>query len=524
MRVPLTGGAYSARSVIASAQRCVNLYAEKNPQDSPVPYTYYGAPGLVSLSPARNEPGRCDYVANNDVLYHVTGPNVFRVNPDWTFQHLGVIGSSSGHVSMSDNGTTALLVDGSNRGWTIDLTTHVMAEVTSATNAPDPASGTYDFHGANRVDAIDGFLVLNWPGTRNFYSTYLNQIVFDALYFAAKNGRSDNLVTVATTHREIVLIGERTSEPWFNAGNAKFPYEIIPGAFLEIGCEAVHSLARAGAGVLFWLARDENGAKMVVRYENHQVTRVSNHAMEAAMAAYPTTADAEGFCFQMGGHYFYQINFPAADRSWRFDETVPDQFSEVLWTDADGGEHRHRAATCAFAYGRNVCTDWETGELYAFDFDADTDAGRPIVWRRGWPHMMGDGRLVNYPGFVLDIEAGTAPNAASIPGPFPMRTGADDIRDAGPDPDADAVLAGPAPPDPLVAIPQVWLRWSNDRGRTWGSSLPQSLGGTGQYKTQPQWNRTGIARDRVFEAFGVRSGRLAINGAFLDPSPIILGS
>ena len=33
-----------------------------------------------------------------------------------------------------------------------------------------------------------------------------------------------------------------------------------------------------------------------------------------------------------------------------------------------------------------------------------------------------------------------------------------------------------------------------------------------------------MARDRVFEIYGVIPGRLAINGAFLDPQPISLAS
>lgn len=48
-KVPLTEGAYTTRSVIAEAQRCVNLYGEKNPEDSSFPFTYYPTPGLRFL-------------------------------------------------------------------------------------------------------------------------------------------------------------------------------------------------------------------------------------------------------------------------------------------------------------------------------------------------------------------------------------------------------------------------------------------------------------------------------------------
>ena len=64
----------------------------------------------------------------------------------------------------------------------------------------------------------------------------------------------------------------------------------------------------------------------------------------------------------------------------------------------------------AFAYGMNLCQDWQTGALYKVDLNAYTDAGSPIVRRRGFPHMVKDGKRVQYLQFIADMEVGTAPN------------------------------------------------------------------------------------------------------------------
>jgi hypothetical protein len=419
----------------------------------------------------------------------------------------------------------------------------------------------FAFYGADRVDIIDGFMVLNQPGTRNFYSTYLNEVKFDSLFFAAKNGYSDNLVTIIVMKREIWLVGERTSEVWFDAGAADFPFQIMPGPFVQHGCIAKSSIAQAN-GSAFWLSQDQNGQAIVVRTEGYDAKRISNFALETAMAKYPKVTDAEAFTFQQRGHTFYQINFPSADRSWRWDETVPDQWHEPLWTDANGVEHRHRAACSAFAYGKNVVADWETGELYALDPENHTDNGAPMHYRRGFPHMVGDGKQVIYPGFTLDVEAATGLGTIDPPGPFPLLTGASGVNSAPPidssEPTAssyhttylldgfgnqvldgfgkpiissigivdgtvlfeDALLAGPAPLQ--ATAPLVYLRWSDDRGRTFGNPLSQSLGAQGQYLSQPQWNRCGRARDRIWEVYGVLPGRFAIQGAWLDPAPIVM--
>lgn len=529
MRVPLNQGAYQARSVIANAQRSVNLYAEKNPADSEVPYTHYNVPGLTSLAtlsvPA---PGRGLYWANSGDLYYVAGSTVYYVTPAWALVPLGTLTTGNGVVSMADNGTTLGLVDGSPNGYQINLTTRAMTKISALTNAPPV--GTFAFYGANRVDMLDGYMLFNQPGTRNFYSTYNNEMIFDSLYFAAKNGYSDPLVSVIVTRREIWLIGERTAEIWFNAGLPDFPFQIMPGPFVQHGCIAKYSVAQVD-GAVFWLSQDQAGASIIVRAEGYIAKPISTPAMNNTFASYPTVADAQGFCFSMNGHTFYQINFPTANKSWRWDEMTPGLWHEVVWTDTEGRENRHRASCAAWAYGKNVCADWQTGELYAFDLNNVTDAGQPMQFRRGWPHMMKDGQRVIYPGFVLDVEAGTSMDTTDDPGPFPQITspggvGGTPSIDAGPV--EDGLLVGPGPGGSAAASTNVpatiWLRWSDDRGRTFGNPVAQSLGATGKYLTQPQWNRTGMARDRVFEVFGTIPGKLAINGAFLDPEPIILKS
>ena len=65
MRVVLTGGAYQAASLIAGAQRCVNLIPEAIPPSDgePVPMTHYPTPGLrrvATLSTSGTNPFRVD--------------------------------------------------------------------------------------------------------------------------------------------------------------------------------------------------------------------------------------------------------------------------------------------------------------------------------------------------------------------------------------------------------------------------------------------------------------------------------
>ncbi len=79
----------------------------------------------------------------------------------------------------------------------------------------------------------------------------------------------------------------------------------------------------------------------------------------------------------------------------------------------------------------------------------------------------------------------------------------------------------PEIPEPIVVIPppMISLSWSDDRGKTFGFPVEQSLGDVGEYLTTVSWNRLGMARDRVFKLQWSASVKTALNGAFITFKP-----
>ncbi|MEN9756792.1 MAG: hypothetical protein RL755_979 [Pseudomonadota bacterium] len=108
----LTIGAYQARSVIASAQRCVNLYLEANPQGSVFPFTHYPTPGLTLKSNVPAISWRGLYSASNNQLYGVCGNIVYAISSSFVCTVIGTITSYAGPVSMVDNTVDLILVEG----------------------------------------------------------------------------------------------------------------------------------------------------------------------------------------------------------------------------------------------------------------------------------------------------------------------------------------------------------------------------------------------------------------------------
>jgi hypothetical protein len=74
MRALLTSASYTAQSLKANAQRCVNLYPEANSPDSTAPTTFYHTPGLKlwSTMPGTG-PVRCLFRASNGHLFARAG-------------------------------------------------------------------------------------------------------------------------------------------------------------------------------------------------------------------------------------------------------------------------------------------------------------------------------------------------------------------------------------------------------------------------------------------------------------------
>ena len=499
MLVPLLGGAYQARSPIANAQRCVNLYPEVNTKDAPFPVTHYQRPGLRPLAaPDVAARGRGIWRASNGNGYCVIGQGVYQIGPTWALAHLGDLAIPGTYpCSLTDNGTTALLVDSTPAGYTITLANGAFTRVND---------GTGTFNGATRVDFMDTFILWNLPGTNQFGSTYSNGIVFDPLYVAAKTDYPDPLMSLIVNRHELVLPGQLKTEIWYDAGNANFPFAELPGAYHEHGTGAPYSVASSDISV-FMLGQDLQGQGIVFRIRGYECKRISNHALEfqiRKMAATGTITDAVGYTHQQDGHVFYQLHFPTGNQTWTFDEATGEWHQET-WTDANGNLNRHRGNGAAFINATNVCIDWENGTIYAMDPGCYTDtvngAAGPISWIRGFPHQVRgtlnlgalgldrgtewNGNRNRYKRFVADLECGNG------------------TLDA----------AGNAP--------QVLLRASVDRGRTFVTAQLQSAGAPGQYETQPQWLQpVGVARDVVFELEYSFAGEAALNGAFVDVEPL----
>ncbi len=465
MIVPFVGPAYVGRSVNVNDQRCINFYLETD-KTQKQPIALYGTPGLTTKATATQAAVIRGMRAIGNALYVVSGSKLYKYSTVYGETLLGTLNTSTGTVSMADNLTQLMLVDGQD-GYIVTLSNDAFAVI-----------GDADFPAApDIVDFIDQYFIVNDHATQNFYISALTDgSSWDALDIGSTEGFPDDIISMIADHRELWLFGERSTEIFSNTGNPDFPFERISGGFIEHGIAGAYCVTKADNSI-FWLGGDDRGAGLVWRANGYTPVRVSTHAIETAIQGYTTISDCIAWAQQQDGHTFIWFTFPTANATWVYDVAASADMGIPCWhqraytTPADGTLVRHRANAYAFFNGEHIVGDHTNGKLYELDFTCYSDAGDEMTSLRGCPHIWdkkNQNRMFHH-HLHIDIESGVG------------------------------LVSGDG------SDPQIQLRWSDDGGHTWSSWHYEdigsfaAIGAIGEYKKRARWNRLGMARDRIYE-------------------------
>jgi hypothetical protein len=459
MKTQFLGPAYQTRSPILASQTAINIYPQLMEIASDNVGGFYGTPGLDSVYTGAGEV-RGLWQAKG-VLYAVIGSTVYRFDNAYTATNLGNLPSSSGKVSIADNGLQ--IVFAHHLGWHyVDLGGTAIASVTGA-----PANSV--------VVAQDNYLAFtNEDGT--FGITGLGDATsINPLDVATPEGSPDGLISIISDHRELWLFGEETTEIWTNTGAAFFPFERAPGGFMEQGCAAKWTPAKVGGNSVMWLGRDKAGQNIVFQSNGYVPVRVSTHAIEYEISKYSTVEDAFAYAYQQEGHYFYVLTFPTGNATWVYDISTR-MWHQRAYLD-DGNLIRHRSNCHALFNGKHIVGDYENGKLYEMSLDVYTDDGDPIYRERAWETPDNEHKKVRIDSVELIALTG--------------------------DGEADSA-------------PIVTLQVSQDAGRNWGYERDTTLGLIGVYKARARWRRIGSGRDTVLRVKTTMNGRVSWVGANID--------
>ena len=444
-----------SQSPITNPERLVNLYVEyPSSPGARVQQVLYPTPGVTSFvsvteSPIRGifaQEGRCWFVAGNQ-LYELFEAGTATARGD--------VGVTNDPVCFTTNGAGGgeLFLTTGGLGYTYNLATNTLTLVQQ---------------GVTQCAMIDGyFLALN-PTTSTLYLSDLNDgLTWDPTQFTQRSAASDPWRAMQVTYKEIWLMGEQTSEVWYNPGTFPFPFAPIPGALMYQGIAAPATLKRL-AGAMMWVAQNEEGDRTVQRAgaSGYDPQKVSSDALDTAMKAYPTVSDAYALTYQEEGHDFYILSFPQGRESWGFDGVTGQWHERGSWDPGGGRYDAWRASCHARAFNRHFVGDRESSAVFTMSNTVFTDFDGTGVRR------------------VRRAPALTLPNMAHE---FLRIHALEVIVDPG------VGLATGQGSDP-----QMMCRISRDGGKSFGSLRQTTMGAVGNHETRVKFRRLGRARNGKF--------------------------
>ena len=485
-RFAFCGPSYQSTSPIVNAEECINFYPESTEgSQAKTALALYPTPGLAVFAslPSGDIPQGIIWVPSQGRCF-AAGNKLYELLADGTVVDLGVLLPPIGPVFMACN-PTQLLICTAGTLWTLTFSTNTLTKV-----------GSPPFTVVSQIGFSDGFFVaMQTSPAAIALSAINNGASWPALSVSTISLFPDNLVSMIVDHREIVLFGNTKSVVYANAGAAIFPFQPVPGSYVEQGADSLAAQVQLDNSV-FWTSFDQRGNLVAYRSQGYNGIRISNHAVEQQWQSYPKTSDAIGYSFQMNGHPWWHIYFPTAKVSWRYDVSTGMWHKALGWDNGQWTAHNSQAH--AFAFGKHLVADWNSSNIYQMAMPSYSggswnfcdDAGAPIRRLRRCPYIQTEWVRMFHNRIQFDLEVGLGP----IP---PLTDGSGNPRD-----------------------PQMILRWSDDGTKTWSNDHFLNCGQAGNYNRRVFKTRLGSTlHGRVYEVNMTDPIPWRFADAYLDAEP-----
>ena len=352
----------------ADAERTINWFVEnpdggalgKNPQGMLVP-----RPGLRPFATLAAGPVRCIFEINGRT-FAVGGNSFEEVFASGNTTVLGTVGSSDVHpVTMASSGTQSnqLALTTAGQLYVLDMLTNVLTHITSI-NFMQPVQTVVFF---------DSTFITLRGGTRQIYYSALEDATsWDPLQVEEVSLFADNLVQIAVSHETLWLFGSQHSLPYIDTGDADIPYQPISETVVEWGVAAPWSVASMD-NTLFALTGNQNGRDQVMRINGYNFQRVSSYSSEIFFNRAEGMDQSIGWCYSEAGHTFYQVYAPNMQTSWVYDAATGMWCERSQWSTKLRRHFPHLGRCHAFAFGKHLVGDRQSGTIYEQSLTFTTD-------------------------------------------------------------------------------------------------------------------------------------------------------
>lgn len=401
------GPSNQSQSLLADTERLVNFYTEAiQSRYAPVSSALYPTPGRRTFA-TTTDVGGGDIFTAAGRAFAVIGLNLYEVYGTGLTNLIGAVARDNNPAQMAYNSASGgqLVVASGTNAYHYNLTTAVFQQVLTAE--------------CTMIGSIDGrFLAFNIVTGQVRLSDLNDGTSWSAQSFA-RSAASDRWQAMVIGNREICMLGEETTEFWYNSGATPQPFALNPGSLFQVGTRAPWSARRVGDAIV-WLSGSTNGQGRPMRARGYAAEPIGNYAVETAIATYARTgtiADCEVLSYEQEGHQFAVFSFPQFG-SWAVDVDTG------AWHEIgpyDSANFRYGVwgprAHCV-AFNKHLVVDRTTGIVSELDVTIPDDLGVAIRRLRIGPPLYASSRqrmvvsrldLLFEPGLGLVSGQGSAP-------------------------------------------------------------------------------------------------------------------
>jgi hypothetical protein len=363
--LPGVGGFYKVPGLHWSAQDCLNwIPVRAEAAGTRTQFMLRQPPGLRPLvrfgegagRGIRNVEGR---------LYAVVGTQLHQVTSALVAIPRGTV-PGVGRVSMAHNqsgGGNQLAIDNGSARYVLNTATNEFGKVTDE-----------GFPGSFMSFYIDQYLGFIEPQGRFWgHSDLADAHAYNTLDRYEAEADPDRIVTAHVSHREVLIFGRDTTEPFVNTGASTGTFERASNTVIEAGCSAKFSPVSLDNSVCFL-----DNRRVPRRLDGYTPVRIGQVAIEAALAECTSSEIARswGFGWEDRGHAVWYLTVPG-----RF--TFGYDFLTGEWHRRSSGERPDwRLGDLVFWNGMWVGQDYRDGALYVLDWDYFYDGTEELVRER----------------------------------------------------------------------------------------------------------------------------------------------
>lgn len=351
------GPSARSRSRNVSNQESVNLIIEKADSGTPkvIPWSTR-RPRLTAWIQLASAPVRQLYTQDGRA-FAISGDRFYELFASQTAIERGTVAVDTNPATIVSNGAGhQLFIVSGGGGYIFDTTANTFVAITDG-----------DFTAIQPVimgDFLNSYFLVLKSNSRQFnWSALLDGLDWAAIDVGQISQTPDLIRKMLVSHGNIYFFGSQNTAVWWNVASGNTVFQPIDDAKINMGIAGPWAGCRMD-NTIYWLAENEDGGRMVMRFDGFTPVRVSTHSIEFYLNSLSQVADAIAWTYQEEGHTFWLLYLPVAEYTLVYDVSSQAWTKWSVWDPDVIRDFPYLGRCHTYAFDTHLVGDRQSGTVY----------------------------------------------------------------------------------------------------------------------------------------------------------------